>query len=462
MRSIRLVTVTSMALSNGNLGSVLSAAASGGLLAFTGRMAMLGTGFAVNVLLARLLLPSELGSYYLVQSIAAAGGVAAVCGMDQALVRLIAESRASGREGRARDAITKALVFSAAGCAVFGGAILLGVGRWLAASVFEEPMIGQVAHLAAIWLVIIAFRRLMADGFRGFHNIGLASLFGGALGGALTALGLSLVFMVQGRCDLSEALWVTIGASGLSLGIGYALFLGTKVASLGSGGALHSKELLRLGIPLWLIYLMSFVMTQSDLWIVAGFRSSEEVAIYGAAARLVQLIVLPIAVVDVALAPLIARMWRQTRQQDLEKVLRTAATLAGIPALLMLVACAVASKSLLEAVFGEYFGGGASILVLLSIGQLAVVLTGPCGSALMMMGHQRTMMNITLTCGVGVVVGSIAVARDWGATGVASVMSGGLITQNLTMLLAAKMKTGVWTHVGVRPVAEAFKEWRGR
>jgi hypothetical protein len=86
----------------------------------------------------------------------------------------------------------------------------------------------------------------------------------------------------------------------------------------------------------------------------------------------------------------------------------------------------------------------------LSVGQLGIVWVGPCVTTLMMTGHQTRMMLVASASAVVAVVGSIMVAGQYGATGVAMVASAGMVLQSVLMWLTTKAATGLWTHASFR------------
>ncbi len=103
-------------------------------------------------------------------------------------------------------------------------------------------------------------------------------------------------------------------------------------------------------------------------------------------------------------------------------------------------------KLILGTVYGSYYGAGATILALLSAGQLVNVWSGSCGLTLIMSGHQSTMMKITVVCGLLNAAGALWLVRGYGGIGIAAATASATILQNLLMLMFAKKKTGVWTH----------------
>ena len=206
------------------------------------------------------------------------------------------------------------------------------------------------------------------------------------------------------------------------------------------------------------IYLLG---TGVDLLVLGAFRPLGEVAVYGAASRLMMLAVTPYRILQGVTPPIIAELYAQGRKRDLEQALRAAATLAGIPAALVLVLFLVAGSSVLGHVFGPFFRQGATILAILTVGRLVAVWTGSCGLALMMTGHQKAMMYITVFSGVVSITAGILVAPRFGGVGVAVATATTASMQNLLQLYLAKRLVGVSTQAELSP-RTLFRFFAGR
>jgi O-antigen/teichoic acid export membrane protein len=222
-------------------------------------------------------------------------------------------------------------------------------------------------------------------------------------------------------------------------------------AAFGTGG------IMRVALPLAVTNLTIFVMTQADLWILGAFRPPDEVAIYGAAARAVVLIAMPLVILNSVLPPLIAQMYAQGNRRQLERTLRATAAVAGIPAFFVLMAFIFFGKPILGLVFGDYYSDGATVLALLSIAQLVNVWTGAGSITLGYTGHQATIMTLTVAAGLVVIVAGLLVVGPYGATGVAAAVASGISAYNVALWLATRLKTGMWTHMGFSGFSDAIR-----
>ncbi len=430
----------------------------GGAWASAGKVAITLTVFAANILLARLLSPEEMGTYFLILSLVLSTTIIAQLGLTRTIVRLVAESVGTDRPARAHLAVLWTIRLAGIGALVMACVMAFGGGAWVAEYLFHSMAMSQVAGLAAVWMVLITFQQLMAEIYRGFHDIRLATIFGGLITGFLSMIMFLGLWFLRGYSDMRQIILITLVAVCSNVALS-SLVLWKKLTVLPSpkGDEIGVVEILRISWPLWVTSLALFMLSQSDLWVMGLLRSTEEVAVYGAAVRIVALLTMPILLVNAVVPPLIAEMHAQGETEELEKVLRTLATFAGLPALIMCGLFIFFGDSILGVVFGEYYQVGGVVLTILSIGQLANVWAGSCGLTLMLTGHQLVMMVITVFCGILAVVGGVWFVQLYGGIGVAGATATGMFLQNLLMLFFAKKKVGVWTHVKLSLIKNVWK-----
>ncbi len=439
---------------------------SGGVWAFAGKIFTALAQLTATALLARLLSPRDLGAYFLAYSLVTVGSMMGTVGVGQAGVRFVAQSIGLEQYGRIRRVIGMVVVVGVLGSSSVGFVYLL-LGPVLGGEFFSAPALVAATGLVAGWVTVTSLQYLLAETFRGFHDIRLTFVFGGSvsgggfLAGTIVIVGLSLVLFLRGQATLSFV--VSLAAvSGLTSALLAGWALRRKVASLPQDGSHHQPValggLLRVAGPLLVTQLTVAALAQSDIWILGAFRPQEELAVYGAAARVVLLVAMPLQMTNVVVEPLIAAMYAQGRRHALERTVRAAGTLAGIPALLGVAVLMLLGGPILGLFYGEYYREGATVLALLSLGQLVKVWTGPCQATLGMSGHQSILMIITVVFAAVTIVAGLAVVSRYGATGVAVTAAGGIALQNLSAWLVARFTTGIWTHIWPTSLPQLLRE----
>jgi O-antigen/teichoic acid export membrane protein len=423
-------------------------------------------GIVTNGLLARLLSPQELGAYFLALSIVSLGAVVGSMGLPKTVVRLVAENMGLDRSGRTLRAIRTVLGLGVLGTLGISLAYLLAgdlVGE-LFQPQYSSLLVG-VTGLMAGWIAIAVVQEITAETFRGFHDIRLATLLGGlATGGKsggvimrVLLLGiLALLWVRSAETSLATVLLVSIGSGSVSVLLSIWL-LYAKVSSLGSSQEtqqeeepVSAKEVLEDAIPFLAIALTSFMLLSADIWILGALGSGTDVAVYGAASKLVTFVAMPLLIVNLVLPPIVAEMYAQGKMSQLERTLRTFSTLAGIPSLLVLAVFMLLGGPILGLVYSKpiyYSGTAVLVLVILSAAKLIAVWSGSCGLVLQFTGHQTSMLRVSLLTSPLFFVVAILATQRYGSVGVAC--AAGLTTtlQNVIMVMLAKRKTGMWTHV---------------
>ena len=449
---------------------------SGGAWAFGGRILVALSGLISSALLARLLTPQALGTYFLAYSILSIGTSLGALGLTETMVRLVAQGMSLNLFGQVRRVISVVLAVGTLGALGVGLTYLL-FGDDLAKSVFNAPALAAITGLVAGWIMVVTLHGLLGEAFRGLHDVRLATILsaqttGGAATGvatvALLTASLFLLWLVNGQATLVTVVLLAICSSAATtLVAGWLLH--RRVTGLPPQASSEARkpdpktvfrEVLSISLPLLIVSLVMMVRTQGDVWILGAFLPQRELALYGAAHRLVSMVTMPMAIIIAIAPPLIAEMYAQGKREDLERVLRSMATLAGIPAWLASLGCIFFAGPILGVVYGNYYREGAVVLALLSIGQFAGVCAGSCGIVLAYTGHQKALMVITIVCSAATLIAMLATVEPYGIVGVAMSRVVGQVLQNGIVLLMVKQKTGMWTHVSFRGVSPPWRDTR--
>jgi O-antigen/teichoic acid export membrane protein len=415
-------------------------------------------GVVTNGLLARMLTPQEFGAYFLALSIISLGAVVGSLGLAKPAVRFVAEDMGLNRSGRVRRAVYTVLGLGVLGAVSVSLVYLLIVGDFVGRYLFSSPILLAVTGLTAGWMAISVVQELMAETFRGFHDFRMATLLGGlATGGrsgglimrGLLLACLMLLWLKSGETDLKTIMLVSLGSGSVSALLA-AWLLHTRISSLdlrGAENSISSREVLQVSLPILAIELTAFVMQSSDLWILGALRSKEEVAVYAAATRLVALVAMPLLMAKLVLPPIIAELYAQGKRVKLERTVRIFSTAAGVPSMLVLILFILLGEPILGLVYGDYYRSAVTVLVLLSAAKVAAVWSGSCGLVLQMTNHQGPMLRVSILTSTLFLIGAVLAAQRYGPVGVASVAAVTTTLQNVILVLVARKKTGMWTHV---------------
>jgi O-antigen/teichoic acid export membrane protein len=438
--------------------------AGGGAWAILGKGGTLGLNFLAVALVARVLEPSDAGAYFLAQSVVNAAAMIARLGLESTVVYLVSSALGSGNPARARRIIRQVVLVGASSAAAMGALLSLGGAAWIGHTIFDSALVARVGTAVGVWSAALALQMLLSEAFRGFHAIREAVLFGGVITGAAIIVGLSAPRLTNTTLSLESAVWIAAAATLTNAALA-AIALTVRSRQLGPASTAEPADhslIVRSALPVLANNVMTFVLLNVDVWVVGAHLPEREVATYAAAARMVTLVGLSLMIANQVLPPVIGELFARGDRRLLERVLRGTAAAVAPPALLVLAAFVFAGPLVMRTGFGAFYEKGAPVLVFLSLGQLAGVLTGSSVPVLLMTGHQRAAMGISAGAAVAATIASLVAVPRWGATGVALATSTVVVAQQLATLVAARRLAGVWTHAGFSEIRLALEEMRQR
>ncbi|MEE9336679.1 MAG: oligosaccharide flippase family protein [Methylococcaceae bacterium] len=431
----------------------------GSFWALSGKILMIMLAMVLNMVLARLLSPEDMGAYFISLAVVVTVAAFAQVGMNQAIVRLIAEGMAKGSFSYVRKAVFFAIQITLIGSGVLGFIIYVGVGDWLARDVFDLPVMNTILGLLVLWVFGRGLQDILAECFRGFHSIGLATFFGGLFSTAVSVFFCLYVYVQYKSVDLNLAIKLIVLAFVINAVLAM-VFVYKRLPEKSIDASFDKMKVVRLAFPLWGSALISMILVQLDVWVVGIAASAIDVAMYGAAIKLVMLVSMPLMIVNAVVPPIIAEYHSNDNITVLENTLRSMTSIATLSSLVIMFVFILQGDYFLGLVYGEGYKGSAQILSILCLGHAFSVWAGACGFALNMTGHQKSLLKIMIVTLILALLASYPAAKYFGVLGVATVTSGWLILLHGWALIETKRKIGVWTHAHWNPfvITEALKK----
>lgn len=444
-------------LRDSELGRRLVGGGAAGLGARLGKAAL---GIVAAAVLARLLPPADFGIYFLGQTIALFGSVVAVLGLENTLVREVAGLVARGERRAVRLTLRRArgLVFTGAGAM---GALLVLGREPLLRNLFDEPGLAAVAGWMALWVALEGVSRMQVSALRGEHRLAVAAALDGFVQAVvfLTAVGW---MAAMGTAELEMIFLAAALSSGTSAVAGWWILArgpsGSVRAESGTGGGsdrgpegLSIATLWRRSWPLLGATTLGFLSAQGDLWLVGIVATSDRAALYGSVLKLMFAVSLPLFVLNRTLSSTMAEFHARGRIRELEVLLRGTTTVVATATGVVVLALLLFGDRVLALLFGEFYVAATPVLVLLVLAQLVLTATGPCGTMLMMAGHERLKLAVSVGSGAYLVLGSLWAGGRYGMIGVAAVSASNKALDNLVTLFLVRWRVGVWSHAYLSP-----------
>jgi O-antigen/teichoic acid export membrane protein len=413
----------------------------------------IGGYLLLNASASRLLSPSLFGYFVIAMTASTVAGQIGLMGVHRAGLREAARLAEHDDEGLLllRRGVRAVLVLALPVASLVSGAIAYGLAdgystsaRWL------------MAGGMAVMVLLGGQQKLWANYLRGFGDVRFASLLEGRSGGALVAslqaIGLYSVWRWWPDAGLGVALAVV--ALGFALPVLWAARRVTRrwrhVRPRGhvfSDFGLVLRRDWRFATNQVAAYLNSTV----EIWIAGLVLSSIDTSQFSAAQRLALLLAVPLTSIQIVFAPVSARMLAKGDMVTLERLLRTGGTLAAIVTAVAWVPMLLVPGPLLDVVYGSGFAGGATALFALTIGSMANIASGLCGTALTMSHHEGAVARVQVVACVGRIwIGAVA-ALIWGMGGLATTAAAVTIMMYVAMWRLAKVRLGLRTEPTLRP-----------
>lgn len=426
---------------------------SGGVWVVAGRTAGMASVLVSLMFLTRAIGPGDFAAYVLAGSIVSLFSMAAMFGLNTLVCRYISESFAVGDAGRAKHA-TKCVVQLGLLTVATTGLIAWLALRLCGSTFFNLPALEEHAALIAIWVMLLAISQLIAEAFRGLHDLRMAGILAGVSGGLL-----SNVFFLVGviatsfvaDVNFTVIVIASIASLLLSTTIAAALFVRRLFAqehdNPDTDHNLPVPSILGVVAETWPVVLTQvcgFGMSQMDIWVVGACCTENDLAVYGIARKLSLLVAVPLTQLSHAISSSIAELHARADKSNLQRVVRAAATVSAVGAGLPTVALMLFPGFTMGAIFGGSYVVGANTLQILLMGQVVFALTGPCGPALMMTGHQRMSLWSLLSV-LPLFAVAPSAARMFGLEGVAAVFTVALTLQNLIQSVLVARLLGIST-----------------
>jgi len=426
----------------------------GGALFGVSQLAGMALGFGSGMVLVRVAEKPAVASYMLLQQAVMALGMALQLGLGPAALRFAPISR--GKGGEHATAVLRRRLF---GLQIFLWGLVVPplAMAWPAiARKLDAPELGKATGFLLAAGVLSSFGTLVDSYLRSFRLYKLSAPLthliprGLILGGFLVLL---YTAPAQEPWEMLAAVYV--GAL-LATDVLYALALlaTTPGESSEPRDAFHPpgyREILGTSTAMGLRSAASVIFVSSSLWILSWARPHEDVAVYGVAATLLQLMAAIPSIANFVVPQEFALLYADGRKDEMEGLARTAATLVAMLSALCLAGLLLLGRPLIQMAYGRSYVGAWGILLVLAVGSFWDSASGGAGFALQMAGHHVRLLLLTLGGAALNAALSFLLAPRWGGYGIAVATTVTLIVINLALVRSARSLLGVRTFVYTRP-----------
>jgi O-antigen/teichoic acid export membrane protein len=427
-----------------------------------GRGMSMGSLFASSVLLARNLSTAEFSAYTIAAAAVALLAMPAAFGAPRVVLRLIREGIAANSPQLIIDSLRECIRLVAVTSAVLVLMFVVGVGFLKEADKWQA--IRDYSLLVGAWFSLSAFCLALSHALQGFDDFRSAAMVGARSGGILPNLLFLAVVAIAAWMD-ALTLRFTIAAQVALLGLTaawalYALWRAMAGRALMRDGLRNSDEPAHAVTPRWFfhecwplvaIQLTSLGIAQIDVLLVGWLSQSRDIAIYGAVARLGELLAAAQILAAGIAAPFISELYATGQLRKLERLLRGIASMVAIPTLLIGAGFIVAPRLILTHTFGPSFAAGATTLQIVTLGSMVASLTGTNSLALIMAGQQRPLLSISVVASAMYLLVAPLLISRFGIVGAAAATAVVFGIYNIVVTAMVKSRLGIWTTASLSP-----------
>jgi len=398
-------------------------------------------GFAVNVVVARLLGIEGSGLYFLSLAVITVATVIGMFGLGTTGLRFIAASCGEGEWGKAKN-VSIVVTSLALAILVCCSVLTMYLSEPIARELFSRPELVQLIFWMSLGIAPFGFFQLMAEQLRGIGKI-------------LPALSLQSIYLPLLTILALVVLASPYGVLGVVWSFLFASWITAIIAAWywvqWMGGYSREKERITRSIAeSCLPMLISEIATKvvipwAPILLLGVLATTSEVGQYAMASRVAMLASFLLLAVNIAVAPRFASMFRKGEIVQLEEMARHSTimlTAVAAPVTLLIILLAEP----IMGVFGGEFKVGAATLVILSLGQFVNAATGSVGYLLAMSGNEVLYQRITVGAMLLLLGLSIVLIPEMGSLGAAISVAVTVSIQNLLLAWAvyARLKISVF------------------
>ena len=420
----------------------LSVGAKGGAVAFILKISATGLGFLNQIVLARILGAEGIGEVLLALSIVKVAALIAKFGMEETMMRFVPLYIVRKDYARLKGTIYFGLKFCLL-LSIFLGFLIWFFSGFISRDVFHSEGLLKLLPFIAVALPANVFYEVTGGILKGYKDT-FRALLPQFFVSPFLRLVIFLLLSIRGGTPLyAVAAFLSGEIISMFLSI---IFLYKKAGRIRTAERKSEyKKTLKVAFTMISAGVSVFLFTNTDLWILGMFVSTEAVGIYGVTAKLVTLVVFSLGALSTIIPPLISSMYTSGNLNELRRVVRESSRWilsTAVPVILVLI---LEGNFILKYFFGEKFTAGYAALLILAAGQLINAGCGLVGYLLQMTGGHKKYMKIAMFWGVVNVILNIILVPRMGIIGAAPSTAFCLAMVNIVAMVEVYRKFRVLT-----------------
>ncbi|MDE1167875.1 MAG: MATE family efflux transporter [Pseudomonas sp.] len=404
--------------------------------------------FGLNFLVVKKLLPAEAGAFLWMYSALMIGVQFSIMGLHDVSLKYIAQKKGVEDWASINGISRKILHWVSMACAVtsvlFYG-IAAPVAHWFFPGQDNAVQVFQVMAPSVLFLGVATVLSYQLQAVQQ----PLKSVFVLSIGAQLFFCIVFVALDISAPVDAGLAYTASCLAN-----LCVALFWWFRLPPHNELGAVEGGALWHMALPMWGIAIMSVTVNWGGQFLSALWIPADQVAGYAVALRIAALINFLLIAMNFIVAPRIAQLHSRHQHAELQQLITQSMRLLYLLATPIVIGVVIFAGPLMS-LFGSQFVAGTQILIILALGQLINVATGPVGYLLTMTGHETAMRNMYVLSGLACISLVCVLTPLFGVAGAAWATAISTAVQNLgaAWLTATRLNISVSPFGARYPVA---------
>jgi O-antigen/teichoic acid export membrane protein len=414
----------------------LARVAQGSALVLLATVFGLGLNYLFSIWVARALGATEFGVYAIGLAVFNTLSVFALGGLDSATLKFVPAAQASGVVTRVRQTVRVLLGLGLLFGTVIGLAVFMGAPLF-AVPLFHNEHVTSVLMIFGVGIPAYTVSLVLLTTLQALKDIAPPTM----IRYICEPITRNLIALVL--------LWIGWGASGAAIAVVVAPMLTALLAAWvlqpkiaqgneSSSDGVETAKILQLSSHLILALLFNALAARSDMLILGHYRPAADVGIYSAAFLTSSILSLSLGCFESMANPLFSQYIAQANMAQLAGLYRTILRWSAIVALPLFLVMTLFPAGILSA-FGSSYESGATVLVILALGQIVNAATASTHNVLVLAGHSKVVMWNGIGMGTLQIGLNLILVPSYGILGAAIATASVLVAVNVIRLIEIRI-----------------------
>lgn len=405
----------------------------GSAITFALKIGGMGLGYALIYLISQNLGAEGVGFYQVMVQIMTVLGMVLGLGMNISVLRYVGQF--NNTEERSKLHLLYNYFVKLVGPLTLLISVLLYVSAGYIVSLLDkEALYAEGLRMVAIALPFFTINQISLEFIRGLKKLQISELVRSVLRPLVMVAGISLFFWEDiEKMDVIYLLVASVVINSMvsRWSIWKALKKVPKTPSL-----FKRKDFIKTSVPMMLTGISSALMAAIPILFLDYYASQEDVGIFTVAFKLASLVSMILVVVNTIAAPKIAEFYWANKLKELQKFINQSIGFMFWIGFTLSALLIISGQWILD-FFGDEFKAGYLVLVILVLGQLINVGTGPATLFLNMSGRQKIVRNTIIFANLLMVMSLFLISstKSLSITSVSIITSSMILIQNVTLCM---------------------------